>query len=390
VAPTGQFSSAAVQAVALSLLHTGSDTRAASALKALLEAPEAGDWTLEQCLAQLAKALAMPAAEQPVRIAEATARASAALSAASNCGAAVLPWHDASYPGLLREIHDPPILLWTRGAPECLRHPAVAVVGSRRATPAGLAMARQLAGELASAGLTVVSGLARGVDGAAHEGALSVKGRTVAVLGCGVDVVYPPEHRNLAARVIEQGLLLSEFPPGTPPLAHHFPLRNRIISGLVRAVVVIEAGEKSGSLITARQALEQGRDVLAVPGNALSGRYRGSHALIRDGAPLVETVEDVLRELGWPLRLPPPAADEAGISAMSGISPPNSLKLSKLEEQMDLGEPYSLDQLMERTGLSGPAVLAEIGALEVGGRVGRVAGGGFVRLDNSGIGGGHG
>jgi DNA processing protein len=189
--------------------------------------------------------------------------------------------------------------------------------------------------------------------------------------------------------VVEQGLLLSEFPPGMPPLAHHFPLRNRIISGLVRAVVVIEAGEKSGSLITARQALEQGRDVLAVPGNVLSGRYRGSHALIKDGAPLVETVEDVLRELG-PLGLVPLAPDEGGIAAVSGISPPNCLKLSKLEEQMALGEPYSLDQLMDRTGLSGSAVLAEIGALEVAGRVGRVAGGGFVRLDNSGIGGGHG
>jgi DNA processing protein len=262
-------------------------------------------------------------------------------------------------------------------------------------------MARRLGRELAGAGLTVVSGLARGVDGAAHEGAIEANGRAIAVLGCGVDVVYPPEHRALAARVLERGLLMSELPPGTPPLPQHFPLRNRIISGLVRAVVVIEAGEKSGSLITARQALEQGRDVLAVPGNAVSGRYRGSHALIRDGAPLVETVEDVLRELGWPLRLAALAQDRPlrlaalaqGKGAIAGVSDrvrAKPMELSKLEEQMAIGETYNLDQLIDRTGLTAPAVLAEIGSLEVGGRVGRLPGGGFVRLDNAGIGGGDG
>ncbi len=145
----------------------------------------------------------------------------------------------------------------------------------------------------------VVSGLARGVDSAAHRGALEAGGLTVAVLGCGADVVYPAEHRGLAREVAERGALVSELAPGTRPHPHFFPLRNRIISGLARAVVVIEAGEKSGSLITARSALEQGREVLAVPGNVLSGRNRGGHALLRDGAKIVETADDILEELGW-------------------------------------------------------------------------------------------
>ena len=173
---------------------------------------------------------------------------------------------------------------------------------------------RWRAGSVASwrgSGLTVVSGLARGVDGAAHEGALEAKGRAIAVLGCGVDVVYPPEHRALAARVRERGAILSEFPQARR--RSHTIFRSEIASSAAscRAVIVIEAGEKSGSLITARQALEQGRDVLAVPGNVVSGRYRGSHALIKDGAPLVETVEDVLQELGWPIRLA--ALAQAGV-----------------------------------------------------------------------------
>jgi DNA processing protein len=240
-------------------------------------------------------------------------------------------------------------------------------------------MARRLGRELAAAGVTVVSGLARGVDAAAHEGALEAGGRAIAVLGSGVDVIYPPEHRRLATSLLEHGVILSEFPPGTPPLPAHFPLRNRIISGLVRAVVVIEAGEKSGSLITARQALEQGRDVLAVPGNAVSGRYRGSHALIKDGAPLVETVEDVLRELRW-----------GALDGPNDAVRPKPRELSKLEEQMAIGEAYNLDQLIERTGLTPTTVLAEIGSAEVAGRIGRIPGGGFVRLDTSGIGGGDG
>ena len=366
--------------MALSLLRTGGDSRAASALKQLIkEVPVDAMPAAQDLLPRLAEALGIPPDRRAARIRTALQLAGHAVAGAGACGASVHPWSDPAYPKLLREIHDPPIVLWLRGDARALVEPAVAVVGSRHATPAGLAMARRLGRELAAAGITVVSGLARGVDGAAHEGALEAHGRSIAVLGSGVDVIYPAEHRSLAEGVLGRGLVMSELPPGTPPLPSHFPLRNRIISGLVRAVVVIEAGEKSGSLITARQALEQGRDVLAVPGNAVSGRYRGSHALIKDGAPLVETVEDVLHELRW-----------GAIPGTIGNARAKPLDLSKLEKQMAIGESYRLDELLDRTGLTAAAVLAELGSLEVGGRIGRVAGGGFVRLDNSDIGGGDG
>ena len=247
----------------------------------------------------LALWLGIPPAERGRRVADAREHAARAVERAASAKIAALPWFHPTYPALLREIVDPPIVLWLVGAAACLSEPAVAIVGSRRATPAGIAVARRIGRGLAEAGLVVVSGLARGIDGAAHQGALDAGGRTVAILGCGADVVYPPEHASLAKRVAEAGALVSEFPPCTPPLPRHFPLRNRIISGLSRAVVVIEASDRSGSLITARAALDQGRDVLAVPGNVASGRYSGCHALIKDGAPLVETVEDVLNELGW-------------------------------------------------------------------------------------------
>jgi DNA processing protein len=186
---------------------------------------------------------------------------------------------------------------------------AIAIVGSRAASPVALETAFSMAAGLARAGVTVVSGMARGVDGAAHRGALTA-GRTVAVLGCGVDVAYPRSHATLAAGVVTQGALVSEFPPSMPPLAHHFPRRNRVISGLSDAVVIVEAAERSGSLITARLALEQGRDVMAVPGSVAGGRNRGGHALIRDGAALVETAGDVLTELGWRVVVAP--ADDLG------------------------------------------------------------------------------
>src|SRR6185503_8932588 len=190
--------------------------------------------------------------------------------------------------------------------------PSVALVGSRAASPYALAVAERLAADLAARGIVVTSGLARGVDSAAHRGALSTGGDTVAVLGCGVDVAYPREHRALIVDIAASGAVTSELVPGTPPQAQFFPRRNRIISGLSKAVVVIEAGEKSGSLITARCALEQGRDVLAVPGNVLTGRNRGAHALLRDGAKIVESADDILEELGLcaqnPAELRTPAA----------------------------------------------------------------------------------
>jgi DNA processing protein len=277
------------------------------------------------------------------------------------------------YPARLAQIVDPPMALWRRGPASLdgggeFGDKTVAIVGSRAATPAGLIVARQLSGDLARLGYTIISGLALGIDGAAHEAALAVEGLTVAVLGCGIDIVYPRRHARLARAVATSGCLVSEFPPGTPPLPHHFPMRNRIISGLSRAVVVVEASERSGSLITAKLASDQGRDVLAVPGSVASGKYRGCHALIRDGARLVETVADVIEEL-------------EGISAATGV-PPRATPapfISDLEPIMAQGELYTLDDLAERTGRPTQQLLAELGYLEVEGRVGRTPGGRFVR-----------
>jgi DNA processing protein len=221
--------------------------------------------------------------------------------------------------------------------------------------------------------------MARGVDGAAHEGALEAGGRTVAVLGTGVDVAYPREHADLRDRIARSGLVASEYPPGMLPFASHFPLRNRIISGLSSAVLVVEASERSGSLITARLALEQGREVLVVPGSVPSGRYAGGHALIKDGAALVETVEDVFHALSW---VPP------GSRTRTGDAKGN--QLSRLERIMAIGEIYTPDALVGETGLPVSRLLAELSRLETMGSVERVPGGGFVRIDKSAIGGGNG
>lgn len=306
-----------------------------------------------------------------MRVGRAVEAARTALARAAAKAMTVLCWFDPAYPPQLAAIPDPPIVLWVRGGQHPLAWPSVAVVGSRRATPAGLAVARRLAAGLADAGLVVVSGMARGVDAAAHVGALDGGGATVAVLGSGLDVVYPREHGQLADRIARDGVLVSEFPPGTPPLAPHFPLRNRIISGLSRAVVVVEASRLSGSLITARAGLEQGRDVLAVPGNVLSGRNQGSHALIKDGARLVETVTDVLEEIGWPgpRGVPPPETSSKSLHPMG------------LEAIMAAGEPYAIDDLAARTGRNVSDLLAELGALELAGRVSRLPGGSYIRLD---------
>jgi DNA processing protein len=230
-----------------------------------------------------------------------------------------------------------------------------------------LEIAAQMGADLAERGVTVVSGLARGVDSAAHRGALR-KGHTVAVLGSGVDCVYPAEHRRLADDIAQHGMVLSEFPPGTPPLPFHFPLRNRVISGLSRAVVVIEASDKSGSLITAGCALQQGRDVMAVPGNAVSGRNRGGHALIRDGAAIVECADDVLIELGLQSRA----------AVTSEVVRSNADKDAVLGH-MEAGHPYDLDALAAVTGLDIPRLLPRILEFELSGRIRRVEGGRFIR-----------
>jgi DNA processing protein len=204
----------------------------------------------------------------------------------------------SEYPPLLAEIADPPSQIWIRGERALLTRTAVAVIGARGASQEGLIAAREIACDLARAGIVVVSGLARGIDSAAHQGALDGGGKTIAVLGTGIDRVYPPENNLLTDNIAASGLLITEFPPGAHPEDWHFPRRNRIISGLSRAVVIVEAREKSGSLITARLAADQGRDVMAVPGTVVGGRNRGANALLRDGAKLVESAVDILQELG--------------------------------------------------------------------------------------------
>ena len=208
----------------------------------------------------------------------------------------VITIYDKAYPELLKHIADPPLVLYCRGKPEA-DEKCIAVVGSRRATWYGLDMAKRLSRELAEHGVTVVSGLARGIDSQAHRGALEAGGRTVAVLGCGIDVAYPPENRDLMEEIISHGAVISEYLPGTEPSRHNFPARNRIISGISLGVTIVEAGEKSGSLITAEYALEQGRDVFAVPGNINSYNSAGTNMLIRDGAKIVTGVGDILDEL---------------------------------------------------------------------------------------------
>jgi len=205
---------------------------------------------------------------------------------------------NSDYPPLLAEISDPPTCIWTRGDRRALSHLAVAIIGARAASREGLIVAGDIASDLARAGVAVVSGLAKGIDAAAHKAALDAGGLTIAVLGTGIDRVYPAENQALSERIAEKGLLITEFRPGSAPEDWHFPRRNRIISGLSKAVVVVEAREKSGSLITARLAADQGRDVMAVPGSSVGGLNRGANALLRDGAKLVECAVDILQELG--------------------------------------------------------------------------------------------
>jgi DNA processing protein len=276
-----------------------------------------------------------------------------------------VPVFDCRYPALLASTVDPPPVLWVRGQPGVLFRPAVAIVGSRAASPYAVQVGARIAAELADRGILVVSGLARGVDSAAHRGCLDAGGATVAVQGCGLDRVYPFEHSALAARIAESGAVVSELAAGAAPLPEHFPLRNRIISGISLATVVVEASEQSGSLITARCALDQGRDVMAVPGSVLSGRNRGSHALLKDGARVVETADDILQELGWTSAVP------AGRPARLPVSEP-------VLAHMEPGETYGLDDLAAATGITSARLLARLTELELSGWVSS-AGGRFVR-----------
>jgi DNA processing protein len=300
----------------------------------------------------------------------------------------VLNLGDAQYPQPLLHCGDPPLMLFLEGRVDLLQRPSLAVVGSRQATPQGLAHARQFANVLSHAGVTVVSGLATGIDGAAHEGALAGPGSTLAVIGTGPDIVYPSRHGGLWRRIAQDGLVLSEHAPGTPALAHHFPHRNRIIAGLTRGTLVVEATLKSGSLITARLAMEGGREVFAVPGSIQSPQAKGCHELIRQGAQLVESAQEILESLGLPVSptdSPAPPASAAGAavpdapeSADGPDDPDPRSPHGRLLRAMG-HDPVSLDTLVGRTGDAASVLGARLLELELQGLVARLPGGRFQR-----------
>jgi DNA processing protein len=291
-----------------------------------------------------------------------------ASSAARAAGATVVGFDDDNYPPLLREIRDPPRLLYARGNSDLLREAQLAVVGSRRASAAAIRVAESLSGDLAQAGLHISSGLARGVDGAAHRGALAASGRTIAVMATGIERVYPSRHRGLAEEIARSGCLVTELPPGTPLRRHNFPVRNRIISGMSLGVLVVEAALPSGSLITAGTALEQGREVFALPWSPLHGGGSGCLQLIRDGAKMVQGAEDILEELGPLYRT---------MRSAAGISPPGPQPDSWLLDLVGF-EVVALDALVERSARPVAQVMAELSALEIAGVVER-ASGGYIR-----------
>ena len=278
----------------------------------------------------------------------------------------VLVLGDSAWPPLLLQTADPPLLLYLQGDAACLARPAIAVVGSRQASAQGIDNARAFAQALGERGYLVISGLAYGIDAAAHEGALLGPAGTIAVVGSGLDQVYPPRHRELALRIAAQGALLSEYAPGTPPLADNFPQRNRIIAGLSLGTLVVEAALRSGSLITARLALEAGREVFAIPGSIHAAQSKGCHALLKQGAKLVESAQDIIEELqgAQPMR---------AAAASAEPEPPDAL-LDALG-----AEPVTLDALLARTGWRTAEMTARLLELEFEGRVARLPGGLYQR-----------
>ncbi len=274
---------------------------------------------------------------------------------------------DADYPPALLQIPDPPTLLYVRGRVELLKAAALAIVGSRNPTPQGIRNAERFAASLAEAGLTIISGLALGIDAAAHRGALGASGNTVAIIGTGIDRLYPAANQQLALEIASTGAIISDFPLGTPPVAANFPRRNRLIAGLSRGTLVVEATVASGSLITARLAAEQGREVFAIPGSIHSPQSRGCHGLIKQGAKLVESVQDVLDELCW---LQPTVAVESAGEAHG------------LLQSMGF-DPCSLDELAHHSGLTADAVSVMLLHLELDGQIAALPGGRYQRISQA-------
>ncbi len=288
-------------------------------------------------------------------------------------GVAVTPLSSDAYPQSLKQIYDPPIVLYSRGSLVESDKMSIAIVGSRRATHYGLSVAGMIARDLAGRGLTVVSGGARGIDTAAHKGALAAGGRTVAFLGCGVDVGYPAENKKLYEAIAESGAVVSEFPFGATPEPWRFPPRNRLISGLSLGVLVCQCPAASGALITAGYAAEQGKDVYAVPGNVDDDRNRGCHALLKDGAKLVETADDILAELGLSHE-----SDAAGVQLSLPVESLKDTNERNIAEMLSL-EPMQVDEIIERTGLPAPLVAGTLTILEMKSIARRVPGNAYVR-----------
>ena len=315
-------------------------------------------------------------------------------------GVAAIPFRDPRYPPLLREIYDPPLLLFARGRVELLASPMVAIVGTRRPTPYGVAVADRFGRELAGAGLAIVSGMARGIDTSAHRGALAVDGETLAVFGCGVDVIYPAENRKLADEIAAKGVLLSEFPMGTPGHPQHFPIRNRIVSGMCLGVVVVEGAEYSGSAITARLAMDQGREVFAVPGNITSKMSFGPNLLIRQGAKIVQQWSDITAELPVETRQQLSSIIRKRMIKLGLVEPESfaatqaSLPLAETQSPLaDLGrrilahlpfeEAVDLDTLLESfPGNSATEMIAVLFDLEMEGHVRQYPGKRFAKVWN--------
>ncbi|WP_347403038.1 DNA-processing protein DprA [Roseicyclus salinarum] len=305
--------------------------------------------------------------------------ATAELRAAARVKARIVCLGDADYPPMLADIPDPPPILWISGRAELLGRPAVAIVGTRNASALGARMTRRLARDLGEAGFVVVSGLARGIDAIAHDAALGTG--TVAVHAGGLDVVYPAENAELAARIGKDGLRLSEMPFGLQPQARHFPRRNRIVSGLARGVVVVEAAARSGSLITARAALDQGREVMAVPGHPLDSRASGGNILLRDGATLIRGAEDVIELLGAAVLRPAAAAPRPATERPRAAPPLPEGGLEALILSLLGASPLAEDQLVRDTGRPSREVSQALAVLEMSGRITRSAGGTVARAD---------
>ncbi len=304
-------------------------------------------------------------------------------------GNSLMTLADEDYPKNLLEIADPPAILYCKGHRSLLSQPCLGIVGSRNATPQGVRDAEAFAQALSDAGLTIVSGLALGIDAAAHRGGLAGAGSSVAIIGTGLDRIYPARNKALAHQLAENGLIVSEFALGTAPLPGHFPRRNRLISGLSRGVLVVEAAPNSGSLITARVATEQGREVFAIPGSIHSPLARGCHALIKQGAKLVESAADILDELAWQQRLAPPVlrgerpqGEHAEALPCLTADPLAVLEESSSDPVLDAldGAPTTLDTLAQRTGLTLDALSAKLLTLELDGRIASLPGGRYQKI----------